>query len=91
MEHTGREVLNGVAMSEDVVEPRCAAATIHYMDELVAMEKMMEDMFNMGDVEKVDEPDMKKGMFLSYSRINYYLMELNHATMNVFEPNYSTR
>jgi len=58
--HTGREVLKGLAISEDMAEPRCAAATIHYMDELVMMEKMMEDMFNMDDIEKVDEPDMKK-------------------------------
>jgi len=59
-QHTGNEVLNGLAMSEDMTEPRCAGATIHFMDELVLMEKMMEEMFAMDDVEQVEELDIKK-------------------------------
>ena len=59
---TGGEVLNGLAIPEDYQEPRCAGATIHFMDELVMMEKMMADMFSDEDgVEQTDEFDMKKG------------------------------
>ena len=41
------------------------------------MEKMMEDMFNMEDVEQIDEPDMKKGLLIK--------------TQNIIEPINSTR
>ena len=47
-----------------MTEPRCAGATIHFMDELVLMEKMMEEMFAMDDVEQVEELDIKKGILL---------------------------
>ena len=49
---------------KDFTEPRCAGATIHFMDELILMEKMMEEMFSMDDVEQVEELDIKKGMFI---------------------------
>ena len=50
-----------------MTEPRCAGATIHFMDELVLMEKMMEEMFAMDDVEQVEELDIKKGnLLISY-------------------------
>merc|ERR1712193_245924 len=57
----GGEVLNGLAIPEDFQEPRCAASTIHFMDELVMMEKMMADMFNDEEgVEQTDDFDVKK-------------------------------
>ena len=49
---------------KDFTEPRCAGATIHFMDELILMEKMMEEMFSMDDVEQVEELDIKKGIFI---------------------------
>ena len=34
-------------------EPRCAGASIHFMDEIIMMEKIMEDMFE-------DEPNLEQ-------------------------------
>ena len=36
------------------------------MDELILMEKMMEEMFAMDDVEQVEELDIKKGIVLLF-------------------------
>ena len=59
---TGKEVLYGLAISEDYQETRCAAQTIHFMDELVMMEKIMSDMFDEEDgMEQMGEFDRKSG------------------------------
>merc|ERR1711990_22920 len=52
-QQTGKEVLHGIAISEDFQEPRCAGSTIHFMDELVMMERIMADMFD-------DEPGFEQ-------------------------------
>lgn len=57
---TGKEVLYGLAIPEDYQETRCSAQTIHFMDELVMMEKIMSDMFDDEDgMEQMAEFDRK--------------------------------
>ena len=61
---TGKEVLYGLAIPEDYQEARCAAQTIHYMDELAMMEKIMSDMFDDEDgMEQIGEFDRKSGFY----------------------------
>ena len=46
---TGKEVLYGLAIHEDYQDPRCHAETIHFMDEMIMMDKIFSDMFDDDD------------------------------------------
>ena len=67
-----------------MTEPRCAGATIHFMDELVLMEKMMEEMFAMDDVEQVEELDIKKGNLLISYKILVQTVRGSWYSLSVF-------
>ena len=55
---TGSEVLFGLAIPEDFQDPRCGASTIHFMDEMIMMDKIFEEMFDDEEaMEKADEDD----------------------------------
>ena len=55
---TGEEVAYGLAIPEDYQDLRCGAATIHFMDDMVMLDKMFDDMFDGEDgLEKMDEND----------------------------------
>ena len=67
---TGKEVLYGLAIPEDYQESRCAAQTIHFMDELVMMEKIMSDMFDDEDgMEQIGEFDRKSGFYFKSTQV----------------------
>merc|ERR1712131_145090 len=69
---TGKEVLYGLAIPEDYQETRCAAQTIHFMDELVMMEKIMSDMFGDEDgMEQIEESARKSGFLATHCATHY--------------------
>lgn len=54
---TGSEVLYGLAIPEDFQDPRCGAVTIHFMDEMVMMDKIFGEMFDDDDFPDVEDND----------------------------------
>ena len=94
---TGKEVLYGLAIHEDYQDPRCHAETIHFMDEMIMMDKIFSDMFDdddesMEDIisqeeairEEDDDENIEPGKLRNFYHLRLRFLALNKILCLLF-------